>query len=852
VHGSISGWLQSHDALIDSSDSRWIRVKDLFSEAIGLARESRAEWIARSCADDIGLRGELEALIQAHDQAGHFMQRVALDIPEAARAVVQATQSAAPAAATPSRFGGYRIVRELGRGGMGVVYLGARDDDRFEKLVAIKVISGDLVDTLASGRFLEERRILASLDHPDIARLLDAGTSEAGVPYVVMEYVEGEPIDVYCATRQLSVRERLALFGRVCDAVQYSHERLVVHRDVKARNILVARGGAPKLLDFGIAKLLDAGGRDRHVTRTAFRALTPESASPEQVRGDPVTVSTDIYSLGLLLYRLLAGRSPYRGDMTTESGIARAICGEEPLRPSATPDLPHRRELRGDLDLIVLKALRKDASRRYTSVEQLGQDIQRHLDRLPILAAPDAWTYRTRKFVARHWLGVGAAAAVVLALMAGGAATWWQAQRAERRFNDVRRLAHTLMFDIHDAIAKLPGSTEARRLLVVNALEYLDSLAREAGGDPVLQRELATAYEKMADVLGRPNTPNLGDVHGALAAYRKAQAARARLLAREPGNVELLREFSTTSQKMSRASFYAGDPRGGAAEAGNASRIEEALAATDHTSAQTFRLARSYSNYGQMLFVSGLTLESVQQQRKAVAILEELNASGWNHSEVQARLAVAYGYLASVLRLGKPVAGMVPNFSGALDLQRKALALDESFATAATSDTGLQRQVMIDVMNLGENLLQLNDRHAARDQLRLGLAKAEQLAHADAANLQAQSDLAWASSSLGELLAQDGTTSEAFFLLNRSQKLLEPVIAADSANVNTRAHVASYNEGFGYALAARGQWREAKVRFEDAYAFWKEMRDKGVTTGADLARPEALALEIAKCDAALR
>jgi tetratricopeptide (TPR) repeat protein len=852
VRGSISGWLRSHDALIDSSDSRRIRIKDLFTEAIELTPESRAEWIARNCADDISLRRELEALIQAHDQAGRFMERGVLDIPQAATAVLEATRSAVPASVPPSHFGGYRAVRELGRGGMGVVYLGARDDDRFEKLVAIKVISGDLVDPIAAGRFLDERRILASLDHPGIARLLDAGTSETGVPYVVMEYVEGEPIDAYCAAQQLSVRERVTLFGRVCDAVQYSHERLVVHRDIKARNILVTPDGAPKLLDFGIAKLLDPGGFDPHVTRTILRALTPESASPEQVRGDPVTVSTDVYSLGVLLYRLLSGRSPYRGDMATESGAARAICEEEPLRPSATPDLPHRRELRGDLDLIALKALRKDTARRYTSVEQLARDIQRHLGRLPILAAPDEWTYRARKFVARHWLGVGATVAVILALMAGGATTWWQAQRAERRFNDVRRLAHTLMFDIHDAIAKLPGSTEARRLLVVNALQYLDSLASEAGGDPALERELATAYEKMADVLGRPNTPNLGDVHGALTAYRKAQAARQRLLADEPGNVDVLRELSTTAMKMSRAAYYAGDPQGGAEEARKATVIEETLAASGDSPGQTFRLARSYSNHGQMLFVSGHTVESMQQQQKAITILEELDASGWNHAEVQTRLAVAYGYLASVLRLGKPVAGVVPNFSAALAMQRKVLALDESFATAAKSDTGLQRQVFVDLMNLGENLLQLGDRRGGQDQFRQALVRAEQLAHADAANLQAQTDLAFASTSLGQLLAQDGATSEAFVLLNRSQKLLEPVVAANSANVNTRSHVASYNEGFGHAHAVLGQWREAKARFEHAYAFWKEMRDKGVTTGADLARPEALAAEIAKCDAALR
>ena len=623
----------------------------------------------------------------------------------------------------------------------------------------------------------------------------------------------------------------------------------MVHRDIKGRNILVNRDGAPKLLDFGIAKLLEPGGVDRHVTQPLFRALTPDSASPEQIRGDPVTVATDVYSLGVLLYRLLTGQGPYRGDMTTESGVVRAICEEEPARPSATAG---RRELRGDLDLIVLKALRKDAARRYSSVAQLAQDIQRHLDRLPILAAPDAWTYRTGRFLARHWLGVGATAAVILALVAGGATTWWQARRAERRFNDVRHLAHTFMFDVHDAIAKLPGSTEARRLLVANALVYLDSLAREAGGDPSLERELATAYEKMADVLGRPNTPNLGDVHGALTAYRKAQAARERLLTRQPGNVDVRRELSATAMKISRAAFYAGDPQAGADEARKALAIEETLTASDHSPGQTFRLARSRSNYGHMLFVSGHTLESMEQQQKAIAMLEGLDASGWNHAEVQGRLAVSYGYLALVLRAGQPVAGVVPNARAALGMQRKALALDESFAAAAASDTGLQRQVMIDEMNLGENLLQLDDRRAAQDQFRQGLARAEQLARADAANLQAQSDLAWVSTSLGQLLAEKGTTSEAFVLLNRSAALLEPAMKADSANVNTRSRVAGYKEGLGHAHAALGQWREAKAGFEDAYAFWKEMRDKGVTTGADATRPEALALEIAKCNAALR
>jgi tetratricopeptide (TPR) repeat protein len=459
---------------------------------------------------------------------------------------------------------------------------------------------------------------------------------------------------------------------------------------------------------------------------------------------------------------------------------------------------------------------------------------------------------------------VGAAAAVILALMAGGATTWWQARRAERRFNDVRRLAHTFMFDIHDAIAKLPGSTEARRLLVANALEYLDSLARDAGGDAGLQRELATAYDKMADVLGRPNTPNLGDVHGALRAYEKAQAVRGRLLVSEPGNADLLRDFSSTSQRMSRARFAAGDPRGGAEEARTASRIEQALATSDHAPGQAFRLARSDANYGYMLFVADRTVDSLEELRKAVTEMERLNASGWNHAEVQARLAATYSYLALVLWRGRPVAGVVPDLEAALEVQRKVVALDEPFAAVAASDTGLLRQAMIDIINLGEIQQGLGDLQAAGDQFRQGLARAEALARADAANLQARSDFAWASTRLGMLLAQDGHAEQALASLGRAEKLLEPVVVADAANTNTRAHVADYSEGFGHAHAALGSnrklagdsrmrhWREAKVRFADAYAFWQDMRDRGISSGADLARPEALAIEIAKCDAALR
>jgi non-specific serine/threonine protein kinase/serine/threonine-protein kinase len=835
-------------------NERWSRVKELFGEGVGLTPPARQAWIDAACAGDAALRAEVEALLRAHDEAGDFMAAPAVADTSAAGALLAAAGTAPPA--LPERCGAYRIVRELGRGGMGVVYLGLRDDALFDKAVAIKIASSDRVHPAVFERFQEERRILASLDHANIARLLDAGTTESGVAYVVMEYVDGVTIDAYCAQRRLGVRERLALFVQVCAAVQYSHQHLVVHRDLKPRNILVTADGAPKLLDFGIAKLLEPGRDGQDATRTAFRALTPENASPEQVRGDPITVASDVYALGVLLYRLLAERSPYRGDLGTQAGLVHAVCEEEPLRPSETAG---RAELRGDLDLVTLKALRKDPARRYASVEQLAQDVRRHLERRPVLAAPDAWTYRARKFAARHGVGLAAGAAVVLALAGGGAAARWQARRAERRFNDVRRLAHTLMFDVHDAIATLPGSTAARRLLVTNALQYLDSLSQEAGGDASLQRELATAYDRMADVLGRPASANLGDAQGALAAYRKGQAARERLLAGDPGNRELRRDLAATSSKMGLVLFHVGELPAGVEEARKAVALEEALAAS-HPGSPRLPLAASYSAYGYLLGASGRTVESVAALRQAVALLEPLQAGD---RDVQLQLALTYAYYGDVLEGGQLAPGVARDLDALVDMRRKSVALEEPLAAAQPLNTALQRRMFMTRVRLADALGRQGDGAGSVAENRRALAHAERVAADDPANVQAASDVSFACERLAQRLVRSGEPDQALALLQRAAKQVEPIAARDAANLSTRSRAANIDMGLGYAHAALGDrsavaseakrehWREARARFQAARAFWAEMRDRRLSTGEEAEWPDVLAREIARCDAAL-
>ncbi|HMI51605.1 MAG TPA: protein kinase [Candidatus Saccharimonadales bacterium] len=541
---------------------RWEQIGRILENALALEAEKRHPYLAAACAEDSELRSEVESLLASHEEAGsRFLNMGEMDANEA-------TQNARRVAVVPGRrIGPYVVIAEIGRGGMGEVFSARRADGQYEKKVAIKLVRSGYDTALILERFRGERQILASLDHPNIARLLDGGTTDDGIPYLVLELVEGVPVDEYCDAHKLSVTERLQLFGQVCAAVQYAHQRLVIHRDLKPNNILVDTQGVPKLLDFGIAKLLDASGASEP---TVLQPMTPEYASPEQVRGEPITTATDVYSLGVILYQLLTGRSPYTVATRTPASLAEAINNHEPERPSSSVErkesvleagevreltaetvssvreftpLRLQRRLRGDLDHILLKALRKESVKRYGTVEQFAQDIRNHLGGLPVTARKGTSAYRAGKFMQRHKAGVIAATAVLAILASGVGVTLREARiaeanglRAEARFNDVRSLANSLIFEIHDSIRDLPGATKARSLIVQKSLGYLDGLAKESASDPALLRELAAGYARLGDVQGTPGTSNLGDPAAALVSLQKSLQLREQLAALNPRN----------------------------------------------------------------------------------------------------------------------------------------------------------------------------------------------------------------------------------------------------------------------------------------------------------------------------
>jgi eukaryotic-like serine/threonine-protein kinase len=517
-------------------------VEDLFAQASDLPEAERAAFLAEACQGDVALLDELSSLLESVPGARERLRgSIAAEAAQLAATRVEAQVG--------RQFGPYRLLEPLGEGGMGAVYLAERSDDEYKRQVAIKILKYGFGSPQAIARFRDERQILAALEHPGIVRLLDGGRTDDGLPYLVLERVDGVPLTRYAREQELKARARVELVLGVCAALQYAHGKLVVHRDIKPSNILVDRDGAPKLLDFGIAKLLDPGealAREAH-TRTGVAMLTPEYASPEQARGEPVSVATDIYSLGGVLYELLAGRPPQqpRGGQLE---MLRAISEVKPPRASSVAPPELRRDIEGDLDNIVEKALRKDPAERYASVEQFADDLRRYLDGRPVKARTPTFGYRTSKFARRHWGKLVLALFVAGALSASTVVSVRQARRADaeaaranaeatrarERFIEVRRLANSLLFEIDEAIRELKGSTRARELVATQALAYLDRLASQSDRDATLSLELALAYAKVGDIQGSPLDPNSGKPQEGLQSYQKAGALLAGLDPADP------------------------------------------------------------------------------------------------------------------------------------------------------------------------------------------------------------------------------------------------------------------------------------------------------------------------------
>jgi eukaryotic-like serine/threonine-protein kinase len=864
---------------------RWQQVKGLLATALELDDGQRANYLDQVCVDDPSLRSDLERLIAAHKAAATTFLQYPAFAGEFSDAVPEKTLIG-------RRMGAYQIVAQIGAGGMGEVYRAFRADDQYRKEVAIKLLRSGPGSQVLIQRFKNERQVLASLDHPNIARLLDGGATEEGIPYLVMELIEGEPLVEYCDHRKLTIRDRLVLFLQVCSAVQYAHQRLIIHRDLKPNNILVNAEGIPKLLDFGIAKILDpAAGVPPNLTISIFQPLTPAYASPEQIKGETITTASDVYSSGVLLYELLTGHRPYRIGGRASHEVAQAVCDFEPERPSSvvfnsekldlggptvditpesvsavregTPEKLSKR-LKGDVDNIILMALRKEPQRRYASIEQLGGDIRRHLTNLPVMAAKDTVGYRTSKFIRRHKGGVAATAMVVIALLTGMTIAMHESRiaraeraRAESRFNDVRKLANSLLFEVHDSIKDLPGATPARKLLVSRALQYLDSLAREAGGDASLQEELATAYERVGDVQGNPNLANLGDISGAIDSFRKALTIRESLVTTAQGNSEKSEAaVANDYERLGSALMSADDCTGALGQFQKMMSIRQRIAATDPTPESQERLAAAYFDFSICHGSMGELAIALQDLQKSAALRESIVAdSPAHHSQVQMRLAGTYGRMSGFYAVQN-------NYSQAILFQRKAEDIMGKMAEQDPTNATYKHYQYQGHYWAGFYLEHSGDFRQALHNYQESLQVLQALSAVDPNEVSTKHDVGLCQRSIGALLIQRGDEAAGRESMERSLATFQDLFRADTTHGfdNTIEIADTYSAmGQAYAHVARANssariqlsnWQKARSAFDKSFDTWLKLK-RQAPAGLVHDEPNQLSQEISRCDSAI-
>jgi len=653
-----------------------------------------------------------------------------------------------------------------------------------------------------------------------------------------MELIEGRPITEHCTTNDLPLRQRLQLFLQVCAGVHYAHQHLIIHRDIKPQNILVTTEGIPKLLDFGIAKIVEPDSADAlgDPTLTGFHALTPRYASPEQIKGEAMTTATDVYSLGVVLYELLTGLSPYEMANVSTQDFSRMVCEKEVQKPSlavfrAKPASGSRvlreispeklrKQLGGDLDNIVLMALRKEPSRRYASVNDLQEDIRRHLENIPVTARTDTVWYRATKFVVRHKAGVAASAAVVLILVAGLFITIRAERRAKRRFDDVRALANSLIFDVHDSVKDLPGSTPARKIIVDRALQYLNVLATESAGDVGLQRELATAYERVGSVQGDYLENNLGDFEGTLASYKKALELRKQIGAASNDwndRLALAQGYRLVGHQL----WANGDPRGARDPISRAIAVSESLNREQPNNVKILHeVGFDYEVSGRIGYPSDRSADEkiIDDYRRALVfgeILLKLQPEDVN---------TLYGYSMDLSDIGTKLEASDPR--EALKNYEKQLEIDRKL-TQLSTNIRYRRGVAIAYGSIASVYDDLGDYPRAVENDLKDLAIYQDLVSSDSKNALLRQGLAITYANTAASCVRAGQLASAMDYSNRAVEIIRPLASSGPKNAFQQYVFAAILVVRGTVLTAAKQPEAAKTELEHSRSIYESLFKAG-------------------------
>ena len=806
-------------------------IPGIFADALDMAPDERSGFIGARCAGNSEAQCEIEQLLREHDRAASedFLSKGALEIEAEHIFNSDADQRVG------QTFGRYQAVRRIGAGGMGTIYVAVRRDD-FEKQAAVKIINRGMDTDAILRRFRNERQILATLEHPNIAHLIDGGTTGDGLPFFVMEYVDGTTIRDFCG--ELGQKEVLRLFLRVCSAVSFAHQKLVVHRDLKPSNILVDKHGEPKLLDFGIAKLLNQTGQEE--THTVHRMMTPAYASPEQLAGAAVSTSMDVYSLGTILAELLV--------------------------PDNTNG--HRRRLDTDLQKVLDTAQHEDVELRYASVERFADDIRRFLDDLPVSARKVSLTYRARKFARRNRAKVAFAALFLLTLIGGLAATTWKTIEArheralaERRFENLRRLSDSFVTELHSAIQNLPGSLPARQLLLKRATEQLDSLAAESGDNRELRLDLANAYFNLSSLpdmdiaekarilakadsikdseqdpvlirslaLTRLELADTRKVQGSVADGIGYAAAAVDLLERlngiEPNNIGDLRDLRDASANLGGLYLLAGNADKALALTQRTLELSERIMSSEGGMSSALLVSRAHMQMGHVRSFTGDDAAALNELNAALAGEDSARVADPNDTSIDfyrwaiyRRMAIAYRNLGDNRRMTADA--------------DESLSIMASLLRSSPTDVGYNRNTAISHLLLGQIDIGRGEPAAAIPHYRRALELSEYVINANPAYLESKIDVARSRGGLGHALWLCGEKEKGLALLREALATFDETSRMDVENAGLWRDYAETAGWTASALAANSEAEAAGFR-ETSNNIWRQLLTKGQLSTAD-------------------
>lgn len=769
--------------ILDEFD--WNKLNQVFDQVSNMTEEERRALLTELQIKDASLFHELGDLLSLEEDSEDFLESpIKIEFPPAGTHHF-----------VGKKIGPYTIVREIARGGMGIALEAVRTDGEFEQRVAIKIMDRGLFAFDLVERFRRERQIHASLEHPNIVTLMDGGVTEQSLPFFIMEFVDGKRIDEYCRVNELDIDARCKLFLQICDAVGHAHRRLVVHRDLKPSNILVNQDGQVKLLDFGIAKMVESDAAFQTLTRGA--PLTPGYSSPEQIRGKSISTLCDIFSLGIVFCEMICSASPNEIFGVDKMELPAAICKSEHIPPSrlaakGSPFSRLSRQKKNDLEKIIAKALRKEPDQRYSSTELFADDIRAFLNGLPVKAHPPSIKYRASKFIRRNFYAAAGTLAALLLIVFGASAAVWQSRiavrnqkLAEDRFEQVRKVANSLIFDYHDEIAKLEGSTKLREKLVVDAVNYLNAISQGDLSDPALVKELAVAYRKIADVYGSPYNSNLGRLEDALINHQKSVALLEKAATDLPSDLDIKVELVQSLQQLSIAFSRNEDPESAKSCIFKAIRIAETMPDVESVAGQN-RLLRIKLHEADTSWSIRERLDKYTSNLPAIEALQ----NKYPNDETLIRLRLIYesrsGNAAKWLGFdaadaGDPDAAM-RFYQTSLVHHQNNLSQSELFESLFPDDARNTVGRFVAHINLADVFVRLRRPEDAKTHLKIAKTAVAKMQE-DPDNKEARKDDLDVFNTEQDLLIYQEDVKAAIKLLEKSISLADELMKADSKNV---------------------------------------------------------------------